>query len=131
MPRYIVERAQQLLNTHGQALKNAHILLLGVTYKADIADQRETPARPIARRLTRLGAHLTYHDPHVKTWEVDGEPIAPAPEDLAEALASADLAILLTGHAAYVPALLAEHARLLFDARGHTRSMQTPAIETL
>ncbi|MFI0358024.1 nucleotide sugar dehydrogenase, partial [Actinomadura sp. 9N407] len=42
MPRYIVERAQQLLNTHGQALKNAHILLLGVTYKADIADQRET-----------------------------------------------------------------------------------------
>ncbi|MBO2455958.1 nucleotide sugar dehydrogenase, partial [Actinomadura barringtoniae] len=71
MPRYVVERAQQLLNREGRALKGAKVLLLGVTYKADIADQRESPARPVARRLARLGAELSFHDPHVSTWHVD------------------------------------------------------------
>ncbi|MFB4316846.1 nucleotide sugar dehydrogenase [Actinomadura sp. 21ATH] len=131
MPRYIVERAQQLLNQHGQALNGARVLLLGVTYKADIADQRESPARPIARRLARLGAHLTYHDPHVPSWQVDGADVPAAGGELAESLGRADLVLLLTGHAAYEPQLLAEHATLLFDARGHTRATARPTIETL
>ncbi|MFI0357710.1 UDP binding domain-containing protein, partial [Actinomadura sp. 9N407] len=131
MPRYIVERAQQLLNTHGQALKNAHILLLGVTYKADIADQRETPARPIARRLTRLGAHLTYHDPHVKTWEVDGNEVPSAGPDLVAALESADLVIVLAEHAAYDAGTLTRHSRLLFDTRGRTRDSRGETVELL
>ncbi|MEW2360267.1 nucleotide sugar dehydrogenase [Spirillospora sp. NPDC029432] len=131
MPRYIVERAQQLLNHHGKALKGARVLLLGVTYKADIADQRESPARPIVRRLARLGAELAYHDPYVPSWQVDGADVPAADGELAEALGRADLVLLLTGHTAYEPELLAEHAPLLFDARGHTRATGNPAIETL
>ncbi|MFC6885873.1 MULTISPECIES: nucleotide sugar dehydrogenase [Actinomadura] len=131
MPRYIVERAQQLLNREGRALKNARVLLLGVTYKADIADQRESPARPVARRLARLGADLAYHDPYVKDWQVEGCQVRNAGTDLVAALADADLAIVLADHAAYDAATLARHARLLFDSRGRTRSVRHGAVELL
>ncbi|WP_018653482.1 nucleotide sugar dehydrogenase [Actinomadura flavalba] len=130
MPRYVAERAQQLLNREGRALKGARVLLLGVTYKPDIADQRESPARPVARRLRRLGAELTYHDPHVPYWTVDDADV-PRADDLAAALADADLAIVLADHADYDPALLTGHARLLFDTRGRTRALPRPTVELL
>ncbi|TDD60325.1 nucleotide sugar dehydrogenase [Actinomadura rubrisoli] len=131
MPRYVVERAQQLLNREGRALKNAKVLLLGVTYKADIADQRESPARPVARRLARLGADLSFHDPYVSDWQVDGIEIPNAGADLAAALEAADLTVVLAGHRAYDPETLALHARLLFDAVGHTRADPGPTTELL
>ncbi|WP_242904300.1 nucleotide sugar dehydrogenase [Actinomadura terrae] len=130
MPRYVVERAQQLLNREGRALKGAKVLLLGVTYKADIADQRESPARPVARRLARLGADLSFHDPHVASWRVDGADV-PRAADLPAALEGADLTIVLTGHRGYDGTTLARHARLLFDAVGHTRGDPGPATELL
>ncbi|HEV7934132.1 MAG TPA: nucleotide sugar dehydrogenase [Actinomadura sp.] len=131
MPRYIVERTQQLLNRQGRALKDTRILILGVTYKADIADQRESPARPVARRLRRLGAHLTFHDPYVTTWQVDDEDVPDAGPDLTEALRQADLAIVLADHAAYDPDTLIRHARLLFDTRGRTRGLPHESVELL
>ncbi|HZB32205.1 MAG TPA: nucleotide sugar dehydrogenase [Streptosporangiaceae bacterium] len=131
MPRYVVERVQQLLNREGRALKGAKILILGVTYKADIADQRESPARPVARRLLRLGAELAYHDPFVRSWEVDGMPVAHAGDDVPAALRTADLAIVLAGHSAYDTETLATHARLVFDTRGLTRKMTGQTIELL
>ncbi|GAA1857502.1 nucleotide sugar dehydrogenase [Actinomadura bangladeshensis] len=131
MPRYIAERAQQLLNREGRALKGAKVLLLGVTYKADIADQRESPARPVARRLARLGADLVFHDPFVSSWDVDGAQIPHAGGDLAAALRDADLAIVLADHAAYDAGTLTRHARLLFDTRGRTRDVQRETVELL
>ncbi|GAA2085152.1 nucleotide sugar dehydrogenase [Actinomadura alba] len=131
MPRYVVERTQQLLNQQGKALKNADILILGVTYKPNIADQRESPARPVARRLQRLGANLTYHDPYVATWDVDGVEIPNAGTDLVEALRSADLAIVLADHSVYAADTLREHARLLFDTRGRTRGLPVDNVELL
>jgi UDP-N-acetyl-D-mannosaminuronate dehydrogenase len=102
------------------------VLLLGVTYKADIADQRESPARPVARKLLAKGATLTYHDPHVESWQVDGEDIERS-TDLDRALAEADLTILLTDHSDYRPKRLEEYARLLLDTRGVLR--RTPRDE--
>jgi nucleotide sugar dehydrogenase len=131
MPRYVAERAQQLLNREGRALKGAKVLLLGVTYKADIADQRESPARPVARRLTHLGADLTYHDPFVASWHVDGVQVPHAGGDLTAALRDADLAIVLADHAAYDAATLTRHARLLFDTRGRTRDTHHDTVELL
>ncbi len=83
MPGYVVDRAAELLNTDAKPLNGAKVLLLGVTYKKDIADQRESPARPIARKLLQRGAVLTYHDPHVDSWQVDGRdiPRAASPAD--------------------------------------------------
>jgi nucleotide sugar dehydrogenase len=118
MPRYVVERTQQLLNHQGKALKNAKILILGVTYKPNIADQRESPARPIARRLQRLGAELSYHDPYIETWNIDGTSIPNAGTDLPGALGRADLTLLLQQHASYDVDALARHAQLLLDTRG-------------
>ncbi|GHC76576.1 UDP-N-acetyl-D-glucosamine dehydrogenase [Nocardiopsis terrae] len=120
MPSYVTQRAQELLNDSGLALSRSKVLLLGVTYKADIADQRESPARPVARKLAAKGATLTYHDPHVESWEVDGVNV-PRSTDLEQALAEADLTVLLTDHGEYRPKLLNEYARLLLDTRGVLR----------
>jgi nucleotide sugar dehydrogenase len=131
MPRYVVERVQQLLNREGRALKGAKILMLGVTYKADIADQRESPARPVARRLLRLGAQLAYHDPFVRSWQVDGTKVKRTGDDLAVALRAADLTIVLADHSAYDTETLTTHARLVFDTRGLTRNVPGESVELL
>ena len=83
MPGYVVDRAAELLNTDAKPINGAKVLLLGVTYKKDIADQRESPARPIARKLLQRGAVLSYHDPYVDSWQVDGRdiPRAASPAD--------------------------------------------------
>jgi len=117
MPGYVTDRAAELLNTHAKAVNGAKVLLLGVTYKRDIADQRESPARPLARKLLGRGAQVSYHDPYVPGWLVDGRAI-PRAENLDAALADADLVILLQAHRGYDPAQLTRGARLLLDTRG-------------
>jgi UDP-N-acetyl-D-glucosamine dehydrogenase len=127
MPGYVTERAADLLNRHAQPVNGARVLLLGVTYKRDIADQRESPARPIARKLRRRGADVRYHDPHVGQWQVDGQDVGRA-QDLAPALAAADLVILLQPHSCYGDADFGA-ARLVLDTRGFLPA--APNRETL
>jgi UDP-N-acetyl-D-glucosamine dehydrogenase len=114
MPAYVARRAQNLLNTDGHAVHGARILLLGVTYKANIADQRESPAIPLAKHLLALGATLSYHDPHVPEW------IVPGTRDLDGAAAAADLVILVQHHREYDADRLAGIAKRFFDTRGAT-----------
>jgi UDP-N-acetyl-D-glucosamine dehydrogenase len=131
MPGYVTDRAAELLNRNAQPLNGARVLLLGVTYKRDIADQRESPARPIARKLRARGAAVAYHDPYVPDWEVDGQAV-PRAEDLDAALPAADLVILLQAHQAYDLARIAGQARLMLDTRGvvpHTPA--APHVEAL
>ncbi|MFB4306212.1 nucleotide sugar dehydrogenase [Actinomadura sp. GTD37] len=130
MPRYVVHRAQQLLNNRGMPLRGARVLLLGVTYKADIADERESPARRVAERLARQGARLSYHDPYVESWQV-GESRLTCEDDLRGALETADLTILLTDHRAYTDELLTGSARFLFDTRGRTSGRPRTNAELL
>jgi UDP-N-acetyl-D-glucosamine dehydrogenase len=131
MPGYVTERAAELLNRGGRAVNGARVLLLGVTYKKDIADQRESPARPIARKLRARGAAVAYHDPYVPSWQVDGQDI-PRAADLEAAAAAADLVILLQAHQAYDLPQLAATARLLLDTRGAVPPAQAAShIETL
>jgi UDP-N-acetyl-D-glucosamine dehydrogenase len=119
MPAYVARRAQNLLNADGQAVHGARVLLLGVTYKANIADQRESPATPLARHLAALGAVLTYHDPHVARWRA-GDHEVPRTEDLDGAAAAADLVILVQHHREYDADHLAGIAKRFFDTRGVT-----------
>src|SRR5580692_172649 len=128
MPGYVTDRAAELLNRHAKAVNGAKVLLLGVTYKRDIADQRESPARPLARKLLARGARLSYHDPYVPSWLIDGHSI-PRAGDLEAALADADLVILLQAHQAYDPAELTLAARLLLDTRGVVPA--APHVEVL
>ena len=120
MPAYVATRAQTLLNDQKMSVNGARILLLGVTYKADISDERETPARPLAARLLELGADLSFHDPHVEQFLVGDEAVTPEP-DLALALHEADLAILLQPHAAIMENADFSSTRIILDTRGVLR----------
>ncbi|MGW0613002.1 nucleotide sugar dehydrogenase [Streptomyces sp. NPDC002788] len=117
MPGYVVQRAATLLNEHGKSARGARVLLLGVTYKPDLADLQGTPAREIALRLMDLGASVSYHDPHVPAWRVLDRPI-PKADSLYEAVADADLTILLQQHRTYDLQGLSVKAQLLLDTRG-------------
>jgi UDP-N-acetyl-D-glucosamine dehydrogenase len=117
MPAYVARRAQNLLNTAGHAVHGATVLLLGVTYKPNIADQRESPATPLARHLSALGANVTYHDPHVTDWQVPGVKVTRT-DDLEGAATLADLVILVQNHRHYDVNRLARLAKRFFDTRG-------------
>ncbi|GAA0351181.1 nucleotide sugar dehydrogenase [Actinoallomurus spadix] len=117
MPAYVAERAARLLHRYGRCVNGATIVLLGVTYKPDVADDRESPARPLARRLHASGAKVRYVDPLVDDWTVEGADVTRA-EDLGAAVRAADLAILLQPHRAFDLDLLGARARLLLDTRG-------------
>ncbi|HJQ07403.1 MAG TPA: nucleotide sugar dehydrogenase [Nocardioides sp.] len=117
MPRYVVQRIQSLLNDEGRAVKGSTILLLGVTYKPNIADQRETPAQPLAEGLLQLGATVQYFDPYVEQWRVDG---TVAVADPVEAARVADLTVLVQVHDAFDVPELVGAAKRFFDLRGAT-----------
>ncbi|WP_329135591.1 nucleotide sugar dehydrogenase [Streptomyces sp. NBC_01476] len=119
MPRYVVQRAASLLNEQGKSLRGARVLLLGVTYKADLADQEGAPAKEIGSRLIELGAQLAYHDPYVPQWRVLDRPV-PRADSLWEAAAEADLTLLLQHHRTYDLQGLAVKAQLMLDTRGAT-----------
>jgi nucleotide sugar dehydrogenase len=119
MPRYVIQRAATLLNEHGKSARGARVLLLGVAYKADLADQQGTPAQEIAIRLMELGASVSYHDPHIPSWSVLDRPV-PRADSLYEAAADADLTILLQQHRTYDLQGLSVKAQLLLDTRGAT-----------
>jgi nucleotide sugar dehydrogenase len=127
MPEYVVRRAQDLLNSAGRPLHGSRVLLLGVTYKPDVADLRETPAEPVARLLRERQADVAFHDPQVPLWSVDGVEV-PRVGDLTAALREYDLTILLQDHSAYDLPALADTARLLFDTRGR---ISKPGVEVL
>ena len=132
MPGYVVDRAAELLNRHAKPLNGANVLLLGVTYKQDIADQRESPAQPIARRLLARGAVLSYHDPHVPTWAIDGRSVRRV-TDLDTDIVTADVVILLQNHSEYDLPQLAASAKLFLDTRGKLDALGAagPNTETL
>ncbi|KRC65959.1 UDP-N-acetyl-D-glucosamine dehydrogenase [Aeromicrobium sp. Root236] len=119
MPAYVVERVIDLLNDEGKALRGSTILLLGVTYKPNIADQRESPATALAQLLLDKGANLVFHDPHVETWTPNGVSVTRA-DDLDEALRSADVSVLLQNHKQYDLDEIASAAKCLFDTKGAT-----------
>ncbi|OJF14652.1 nucleotide sugar dehydrogenase [Couchioplanes caeruleus] len=118
MPAYVARRAQNILNEAGLATTGANILLLGITYKANIGDERESPAVPLARDLGNLGAKISYHDPHVAEWRPGVEVMKV--DDLEGAVTSADLVILVQNHRDYDADKLAAMSKRFFDTRGVT-----------
>jgi nucleotide sugar dehydrogenase len=117
MPRYVVDRLQDELNNAGKPVRGSHVLILGVTYKPNITDQRESPAKPIATLLARKGAVMTFHDPRVEAWSIGGEAIPPE-DDLLTAVSRADAVLLLQAHREYDADELAARSQLFFDTRG-------------
>jgi UDP-N-acetyl-D-glucosamine dehydrogenase len=118
MPYHCVAKVQRALNDAGLPVKGARIAVLGVSYKPGVGDVRESPALKIISLLTELGAEIRYHDPHVPALADYG--LASLP--LQEALADADLALIVTAHPGVDYEQLARRARLVVDLRGVTRA---------
>lgn len=127
MPNYVVQRVQDLLNEHQKSLKGSNVLLLGVSYKANISDQRHSPAIPVGAGLADKGAVLSYHDANVPTWSFNGEQYESV-EDLDKAVREADIVILLQTHREYDVSDLASKAKLLFDTRGAANSEEAHVL---
>jgi UDP-N-acetyl-D-glucosamine dehydrogenase len=117
MPTYVATRAMWALNDAGKPVRGSRVLLLGVTYKSDIADERESPAVPLGVRLLELGADLAYHDPYVARWHINGLDLERV-DDLEAAVAAADLVIVVQAHRAYDLEAVAAKAQLVLDTRG-------------
>jgi UDP-N-acetyl-D-glucosamine dehydrogenase len=130
MPAYVAARVVDTLNEHGSSVKGARLLALGVTYKPDVGDVRESAAIEVIARLHRKGAAVSFHDPFVEEVREHGLCLRRSPLTT-EALREADCVLLLTPHSSYDLALLVRDAPLLFDARNAIGDRRTPSVVTL
>lgn len=116
MPRHVVGLVQDALNEHGKPIKGSQVLVLGVAYKPDIDDLRESPALDVIGLLQQKGAGVKYHDPHIPSLQHENETLQSVP-DLFEEVRAADCIVIITNHSSYdYPAVL-ESARLIVDTR--------------
>ena len=116
MPHYVVERVGLALNDRGKALKGSRLLVLGVSYKRDVTDTRESPATEILQLLKGRGAKVSYHDPLVPEFRMDGSVLRSVPLS-AKNLSAFDCAVIVTDHRALDYEFIVKHARLIFDTR--------------
>jgi UDP-N-acetyl-D-glucosamine dehydrogenase len=130
MPRCVVTRAMELLNEHGKAMRGSRIHILGVTYKKDISDSRESPALEVIKILMALGANVTYSDPFVPSLSIEGhnfEAIQPS----RDVLGSCDMAIIITDHTAFDYGEIVKNAPLVFDTRNASSGIKAKSLVRL
>jgi UDP-N-acetyl-D-glucosamine dehydrogenase len=119
MPEFVVQKVQLALNDRGKAVKGSKVLVLGLAYKPDVDDVRESPSFELIEKLEHLGAHVDYHDPHVprthkmRHHDLQMESVKLTPD----ALKSYDCVLISTNHSAYDWQLIADHAPLVVDTR--------------
>jgi len=124
MPRYVVGRVMEALNDRGRALNGSKVLVLGVAYKPDVDDVRESPALDVIGLLRQKGADVTYHDPYIphihhetEGWRMDSV------DDMLRAVEGSDLVVIITDHKAYDYEAVVNAAAFVFDSRNATRKV--------
>lgn len=130
MPHYVVHRVVRALNERGKPLRGSRLLILGVAYKRDIADVRESPALQIMGELFQSGAKVSYADPHVPSLTV-GKKFFKAVKLSDGVLARSDAVILVSDHSAFDMKRVADRARLLIDTRNASRGINRGNIVRL
>lgn len=123
MPEYCTERAGRILNRFKKSLNGAKILTLGVAYKQDIEDYRESPAIRVIEELEKYGAEVCYYDPWVKTCRKNGITRISIPELSAKALQAVDLVIVTTAHTCVDYDFVQRHAAAIFDTKNAMKSV--------
>ena len=126
MPHFVVEKVQNALNDCGKAVKGSTIHILGVAYKRDIDDVRESPALDIIHLLQRRGAKVTFSDPYVPTIRMDQEILTST--DALQAVEQADATVIVTDHANIDYRLMVDRAALIIDTRNALRGVVAPNI---
>ena len=128
MPHFVIDKIQNALNEHSKPVKGSHVHVLGVAYKKDIEDVRESPALDIMLLLKRLGARVTFSDPHVPALQLDGLELAS--EDVST-VADADCAVIVTDHSKFDYRSIVERANLIVDTRNALKGIQSEKIVRL
>jgi UDP-N-acetyl-D-glucosamine dehydrogenase len=126
MPEWVVQKTVLALNDHGKAVKNSKILVLGLAYKPDVDDVRESPSFELIEKLEALGANVDYHDPHVpQTHKMRHHDLQMKSIELSPtAIKGYDLVLIATNHSAYDWQMIADGAQLIVDTRNALRDMK-------
>ena len=122
MPEFVVDRIYRILNRFKKPLNGSTILILGVAYKKDIDDMRESPALKVISLLEKEGSHVIYNDPYIPTFTLAGKVYNSVPVT-AELLSGVDLVVITTDHSSYEYDLIVEQAPYVFDTRNATREI--------
>lgn len=126
MPHYVVNKVNDALNDFSKSVKNSRVLILGVSYKKDIDDLRESPALDIIQLLQTRGAKVMYHDPYVPEIQFDNTALNSI--SLEEGLRMADCAVIVTNHSSVDYDKVVAQAPVVIDTRNATRGMRNPKI---
>jgi UDP-N-acetyl-D-glucosamine dehydrogenase len=132
MPGYVVQRVSDLLNDRSKCLRGARILLMGVAYKRNVADMRESPALAIIDAFSKKGAQIGYHDPFIPSFDYMGRTWHSQSVDTAT-LREQDCVVIVTDHTGFDYQALVQDCSLVFDTRNATRDLRQshPNIEVL
>jgi UDP-N-acetyl-D-glucosamine dehydrogenase len=129
MPRHVVQLVQDGLNSQGKPVKGSRVLVIGVAYKRDINDVRESPALGIVDQLMHKGAEVSYHDPFIPEMKLDGRGSLAGVPLTDEALLACDCAIIVTDHSEVDYSRILKLAPLVVDTRNVTRKLGLPELE--
>ena len=130
MPYYVASRIMEALNARGKSLNDARVLVLGVAYKKDVDDVRESPSLKLIQLLREKGADLSYHDPNIVNVVIPGGTLTSL-ELTDELLSTSDCVVIATDHSCYDYQNIVDKATLVFDARGATRKLKRNNIVKL
>ncbi|MGH9321809.1 MAG: UDP binding domain-containing protein, partial [Vicinamibacteria bacterium] len=125
MPYHVVSRIQDALNDRRKSVKGSRILLVGVSYKPDVDDVRESPALDLLRLLEQKGATVSYHDPYVPELRFEGAAYRSAP--LTESVKDSDCVVIVTNHSSLDVAAIVDGAALVIDTRNATKHLAPSA----
>jgi UDP-N-acetyl-D-glucosamine dehydrogenase len=128
MPHFVLSKVQNALNDAAKPLKGSRVHVMGVAYKRNIDDVRESPALDLLLLLEQRGAQVSYSDPHVPSLRLDGRTIEAEPQAMA---AAADCVVIVTDHAAFDYAALVRHAKLIVDTRNALKGFDSGKIVRL
>lgn len=123
-PAYCVERAMHILNRHKKAINGAKILILGVAYKQDIDDYRESPAIRVIDELRKVGADVDYYDPWVAEYRENGETVRGISEITPEIVEKYDLVMITTAHSNVDYEMVQKNAKAIFDTKNVTKNLK-------
>ncbi len=124
MPEYCVERAGKILNRFRKALNGSKVLVLGVAYKQDIDDYRESPALRVIEELQKVGAEVRYYDPWVQEYRYRGEARKSEPEMTKQLLESSDLVMVTAAHTNVDYEFVQKHAKAVFDTKNAMKNVK-------
>jgi UDP-N-acetyl-D-glucosamine dehydrogenase len=122
MPTYVVDRVAEALNDHSRSVRGSRVLILGVAYKKNVDDCRESPAIDVIAGLQNRGAHVVYADPYVPSFTVGGAAVECVPYDT-EQLKAAHCVVIVTDHSEFDAATIVEMSSMVVDTRNVTGSM--------